>query len=222
MVDSKSCAAQPQRPTITVPPRPTSFESLFGGGSIPGFSPGPMTLLSSMFSPDSNSCSFSQLLAGAMASPVAKTSFLLPDNNSTENRAKEITPADTSDKGSGYKQHRQMGLMVAHSPLFLVPSGLSPSGLLNSPGFLSPLQVIWFPLLALFGLLSSEPFSLRVFFFFFPSLFSFCGEWGLRESTSSKLYLLCWGLGGCSLFSYVEFPFFNFWLEMFGNLRFLD
>lgn len=143
-VDSKASAAgggaQPPRPTIAVPPRPASFESFFAGGSIPGFSPGPMTLLSSMFSPDSNSCSFSQLLAGAMASPVAKTSFLLPENNSTENRYKELTPGDASDKGSGYKQHRPMGLMVAHSPLFLVPSGLSPSGLLNSPGFLSPLQ----------------------------------------------------------------------------------
>lgn len=185
-MDSKSCAEHPPRPTIAVPPRPASFEFLFGTGSIPGLSPGPMTLLSSMFSPDSNnSCSFSQLLAGAMASPVAKTTFLLPDNHSTENPANELTPGDTGDKGSGYKQHRPMGLMVAHSPLFLVPSGLSPSGLLNSPGFLSPLQVISF------------------FRAFFPST-----------------YVLCWGL--CFFFSDVEFPFFHFLLEMFGNVDFLN
>lgn len=60
------------RPTINLPPR-SSMESLFGGGSGLGFgfSPGPMTLVSSFFS-DSDDCkSFSQLLAGAMASPVA-------------------------------------------------------------------------------------------------------------------------------------------------------
>ncbi|KAA0034451.1 putative WRKY transcription factor 3 isoform X1 [Cucumis melo var. makuwa] len=60
------------RPTINLPPR-TSMESLFSGGPGLGFgfSPGPMTLVSSFFS-DSDDCkSFSQLLAGAMASPVA-------------------------------------------------------------------------------------------------------------------------------------------------------
>lgn len=39
---------------------------------------------------------------------------------------------------SGFKQSRPMNLMVARSPLFTVPPGLSPSGLLNSPGFFSP------------------------------------------------------------------------------------
>ena len=61
----------PLRPTINLPPR-TSMESLFssGPGLGFGFSPGPMTLVSSFFS-DSDDCkSFSQLLAGAMASPV--------------------------------------------------------------------------------------------------------------------------------------------------------
>lgn len=59
------------RPTINLPPR-TSMESFFGGPGFGfGFSPGPMTLVSSFFS-DSDDCkSFSQLLAGAMASPVA-------------------------------------------------------------------------------------------------------------------------------------------------------
>ncbi|KAI7995727.1 putative xyloglucan endotransglucosylase/hydrolase protein 30 [Camellia lanceoleosa] len=58
----------PSRPTIILPPR-TSFDSIFAG-----LSPGPMTLVSSFFSDsysDSDCSSFSQLLAGAMGSPVA-------------------------------------------------------------------------------------------------------------------------------------------------------
>ncbi|KAK8472022.1 hypothetical protein PHAVU_002G091100 [Phaseolus vulgaris] len=60
--------AAPPRPTISLPPRAASMETLFNGG----FSPGPMTLLSG-FLTDGDDCnkSFSQLLAGAMASPVA-------------------------------------------------------------------------------------------------------------------------------------------------------
>ncbi|MED6155040.1 WRKY Transcription Factor [Stylosanthes scabra] len=60
----------PQRPSITLPPRGGgggSMESLFGGG----FSPGPMTLITSLFGGDDGNKSFSQLLAGAMASPTA-------------------------------------------------------------------------------------------------------------------------------------------------------
>ena len=60
----------PQLPTITLPPRGggSSMESLFNGG----FSPGPMTLVSSLFADGGDDCkSFSQLLAGAMASPAA-------------------------------------------------------------------------------------------------------------------------------------------------------
>ncbi|VFQ68551.1 unnamed protein product [Cuscuta campestris] len=85
---------------LTIPDR-AFFDSLF---PAPVFSPGPMTPISSFF-PDSPVCSFSQLLAGAMASPLAKPSLVAC--NST-------------------------GLML--SPPF------SPSGLLNSPGFPSPLQ----------------------------------------------------------------------------------
>lgn len=59
-----------QRPTITLPPR---TDTLFTGG----FSPGPMTLLSSFF-PEGDDCkSFSQLLAGAMASPAVAPSGVL-------------------------------------------------------------------------------------------------------------------------------------------------
>lgn len=117
------------RPTITLPPRP-SMETLFTGGA--GASPGPMTLVSSFFSdnyPDSDCRSFSQLLAGAMASPLATPTFFTHKDNSLK------------DNTSGFKQSRPTNLVVASSPLFTIPPGLSPSGFLNSPGFFSP-QVI--------------------------------------------------------------------------------
>ncbi|KAF5457108.1 hypothetical protein F2P56_021239 [Juglans regia] len=129
-----SSAPAPSRPTITLPPRP-SMETFFTGGS--GASPGPMTLVSSFFSdnyPDSGCRSFSQLLAGAMASPLARPSFYT--ENSTGNSTKEPGP----DSVSGFKQSRPMNLVVSRSPLFTIPPGLTPSGLLNSPGFFSPLS----------------------------------------------------------------------------------
>ncbi|KAF3444809.1 hypothetical protein FNV43_RR14502 [Rhamnella rubrinervis] len=130
------------RPTIALPPRP-SMETLFTGG--PGASPGPMTLVSSFFSdnyPDLEYRSFSQLLAGAMASPMAaataaRQSFFM-ENIQSDNSLKGGGLGDGVDKNSGFKQSRPMSLVVARSPLFTVPPGLSPSGFLNSPGFFSP------------------------------------------------------------------------------------
>lgn len=132
-----------QRPTITLPPR-TSIDTLFTG-----LSPGPLTLVSNFFSdnyPDSDCRSFSQLLAGAMASPVAgggspKLPTLLPGNTVKEE-------ANTGSGGGGeklgFKQNRPVNLVVGSSsnapPMFMIPPGLSPSGFLNSPGFFSPLQ----------------------------------------------------------------------------------
>ncbi|KAK4271954.1 hypothetical protein QN277_020569 [Acacia crassicarpa] len=134
-----SATAQPPRPTITLPPRP-SMEVFFNGG--PGASPGPMTLVSSFFSdnyPDSDCRSFSQLLAGAMASPLARgpRPGFFPDNL-IDNSSKEATAEDGAQKNSGFKQSRPINLAIARSPLFTVPPGLSPSGLLNSPGFFPP------------------------------------------------------------------------------------
>jgi hypothetical protein len=130
-------APAPARPTITLPPRP-SMETIFTGGA--GASPGPMTLVSSFFSDNyadgGDYRSFSQLLAGAMASPLARPSFFT--DNSTDGSSNELG----SDMGSGFKQSRPMNLVVARSPLFTIPPGLSPSGLLNSPGFFPP-QVIY-------------------------------------------------------------------------------
>ncbi|CAI8587990.1 unnamed protein product [Vicia faba] len=60
----------PQRPNLSLPPR---TDGLFSGG----FSPGPMTLLSNILTDGDDGKSFSQLLAGAMVSPVAATSDAL-------------------------------------------------------------------------------------------------------------------------------------------------
>ncbi|XP_042024430.1 probable WRKY transcription factor 4 isoform X2 [Salvia splendens] len=131
-------AARPKPATIAVPPRGSVSESLFTNGlSGMGFSPGPMSLVSSFFS-DQGPFSFSQLLAGATASPIAAP------------QPKEETCRDSSENdGAGFKRNRPMTLVVAPpqqqpeslSPLFMVPPGLTPSGILNSPAFLSPLQV---------------------------------------------------------------------------------
>ncbi|XP_050226373.1 probable WRKY transcription factor 3 isoform X2 [Mercurialis annua] len=142
----------PSRPTITLPPRP-SMDNFFSGV---GLSPGPMTLVSSFFSdnyantPESDYRSFSQLLAGAIASsPMARSSFFTDSDSSSssipsDNGASSSKQQDGVHNNSGnlgFKQSRPMNLVVAHhSPLFTVPPGLSPSGLLNSPGFFSPPQ----------------------------------------------------------------------------------
>ncbi|CAK7326147.1 unnamed protein product [Dovyalis caffra] len=111
---SKSLSSRPT--TITLPPR--SFTETFFSSGPPGtlgFSPGPMTLLSSFFS-DSDDCkSFSQLLAGAMASP----NFKPPDEKSS---AGDISrPGNLS--------------IVPPQPMFTMPPGLSPVALPDSPGF---------------------------------------------------------------------------------------
>lgn len=141
--------ASKSKPTIMVPPR-GSMGFLFANGSGPGFSPGPMTLLSSFF-PEQGPFSFSQLLAGAMASPLAPKPGFLP----TYHSGKEEKEGNFSDNGKnsescvGHKWDKPMNLVAAQpqpqleslSPLFMVSPGLSPTGLLNSPGYLSPLQV---------------------------------------------------------------------------------
>ncbi|KAI3452264.1 hypothetical protein Pfo_008929 [Paulownia fortunei] len=145
----EAAGAPKAKPTILVSPR-GSMESIFtnGLGGL-GFSPGPMTLVSSFFS-EQGPFSFSQLLAGAMASPIAAKPGLLLTNNpgKEEKGGNSSDDGKNSESGAGYKRNRPMNLVVAQpqlqleslSPLFMVPPGLSPSGLLNSPGFLSPLQ----------------------------------------------------------------------------------
>ncbi|XP_058226316.1 probable WRKY transcription factor 3 [Rhododendron vialii] len=132
-----------QRPTITLPPR-SSIETLFTG-----LSPGPLTLVSNFFSdydncPESDCRSFSQLLAGAMASPVAAAGTPKLPNFFPDNSAKE--GGNSGEEKLGFKQNRPVNLVVGNSSsthpphVFMIPPGLSPSGFLNSPGFFSPLQ----------------------------------------------------------------------------------
>ncbi|ESQ35426.1 hypothetical protein EUTSA_v10007428mg [Eutrema salsugineum] len=132
---SKSTGA-PSRPTLSLPPRP--FSEMFFNGGV-GFSPGPMTLVSNMFSDSDEFRSFSQLLAGAMASPAAAAAA----------SAAAATASDGNNSSSGdvdprFKQNRPTGLMISQSPsMFTVPPGLSPAMLLDSPSFLglfSPVQ----------------------------------------------------------------------------------
>ncbi|KAL8231491.1 hypothetical protein R6Q57_001269 [Mikania cordata] len=120
-------------PVIALPPQ-SSFESLFAGG--PGFSPGPMTVVSNFFTdhyPDIDCRSFSQLLSGAMASPASQ---IPPDSVFHDSKQ-----TDSDKKIGGFKQNRPMDLVVAQSPSgFMFPSVFSPSGFLNSPEVFSPLQ----------------------------------------------------------------------------------
>ncbi|KAK4799647.1 hypothetical protein SAY86_025012 [Trapa natans] len=133
---------KPTRPTISLPPKP-SMESLSGFAN----SPGPMTLVSSFFAdsypePSPDFRSFSQLLAGAMNSPLAfmapGQSPLFGDRSSDAPSLVETKSAEVgAEKKSGFKQNRPASLAVVSSPLFTVPPGLSPSGLLFSPGLFS-------------------------------------------------------------------------------------
>ncbi|KAL5759435.1 hypothetical protein ACOSQ2_018273 [Xanthoceras sorbifolium] len=145
---SKTSTPPPPRPTITLPPRASFAEAFFnnGPGTVSatglgfGFSPGPMTLVSNLFS-DSDDCkSFSQLLAGAMASPAAGQ--LRP--NFLEQQLERSSADDAGGDGDfRFKQSRPTGLMITQpQPIFSLPPGLSPATLLESPGMglLSPGQ----------------------------------------------------------------------------------
>ncbi|KAH6806417.1 hypothetical protein C2S51_031248 [Perilla frutescens var. frutescens] len=136
------------KPTIQVPTR-GSVGFLYANGSGPGFSPGPMTLVSSFF-PEQSPFSFSQLLAGAMASPMAAKPGFSPafDCGKDGKEGNFYDDGKNSEGGVGRKWDRPVNLVlptpppppqlqvesVNMSPLFMVPPGLSPSGLL------SPLQ----------------------------------------------------------------------------------
>lgn len=100
-----------------LPDQPTTSGMAAFSLSSLGFSPGPMTLVSNLF-PDGEECkSFSQLLAGAIYPPIGASSSGLGD----------FRP----------RQHRPERLSLATTPpgMFSIPSGLSPTALLDSPGF---------------------------------------------------------------------------------------
>ncbi|CAL9214924.1 unnamed protein product [Arabidopsis halleri] len=135
---SKSTGA-PSRPTLSLPPRP--FSEMFFNGGV-GFSPGPMTLVSNMFSDSDEFRSFSQLLAGAMTSPATAAAATASDYQ----RIGEGTNSSSGDVDPRFKQNRPTGLMISQSQspsMFTVPPGLSPAMLMDSPSFLglfSPVQ----------------------------------------------------------------------------------
>lgn len=128
------------RPTISLPPRP--FGEMFFSGGV-GFSPGPMTLVSNMFSDPDEFKSFSQLLAGAMASPAAAVAAAAVV--ATAHQTSVSSVGGGGDADPGFKQNRPTGLMITQPPaMFTVPPGLSPATLLDSPSFFglfSPIQV---------------------------------------------------------------------------------
>ncbi|KAK1317233.1 putative WRKY transcription factor 3 [Acorus calamus] len=117
-MEAPSAAAKPAM--ISLPPR-SDAESIFRGGA--GASPGPMTLVSSFFADndhDSDCRSFSQLLAGAMASP---------------------TVVHQGGGGGGGRGQQSM---------FTVPVGLSPTTFFDSLAFISSVPVLASCALSLF------------------------------------------------------------------------
>nr|QIN97391.1 WRKY54 transcription factor [Isatis tinctoria] len=130
------------RPTISLPPRP--FGEMFFSGGV-GFSPGPMTLVSNLFSDPDEFRSFSQLLAGAMASPVAAVAAAAVVASAHQTSVSSVGGGDGGDVvDPRFKQNRPTGLMITQPPaMFTVPPGLSPATLLDSPSFFglfSPIQ----------------------------------------------------------------------------------
>ncbi|KAE8719419.1 putative WRKY transcription factor 3 [Hibiscus syriacus] len=129
---SKAVVAAASRPIITPPPRPFTEASFNGGAGMMGFSPGPMTLVSNFFSESDEFKSFSQLLAGAMASPAAGKRPNFPPVTTTEGKGGVAGSGGGDDTGLRFRQNKPAGLVIAQPP---VPTGLSPASLLESPGF---------------------------------------------------------------------------------------
>ncbi|KAG2301651.1 hypothetical protein Bca52824_030302 [Brassica carinata] len=143
----KSSTGVASLPTISLPPRPFG-EMFYSGGGVgfSGFSPGPMTLVSNMFSDPDEFKSFSQLLAGAMASPaaaaVAAAAAVVASAHQTP--VSSVGGGGDDSLDPWFKQNRPTGLMITQPPgMFTVPPGLSPATLLDSPSFFglfSPVQ----------------------------------------------------------------------------------
>lgn len=115
------------RPPLTLPPRSEAI-----------LSPGPMSLVSSFFAehdPDSECKTFSQLLAGAMASPPARDNT----NNNNNNDAKP--PGSASSSSAKFKCMPPASIPIPRPPYMTLPHGLSPSTLLDSPMLLTNSQV---------------------------------------------------------------------------------
>ena len=140
-VTSKSSTGGASRPTISLPRRPFGEMFYSGGVGFSGFSPGPMTLVSNMFSDPDEFKSFSQLVAGAVASPAAAAVVA----SAHQTPVSSVGGGGDSLLDPRIKQNRPTGLMITQPPgMFTVPAGLSPATLLDSPSFFglfSPIQV---------------------------------------------------------------------------------
>ncbi|KAE8732929.1 putative WRKY transcription factor 3 [Hibiscus syriacus] len=134
---SKAMVAAASRPSITPPPRPFTEASFNGGAHMMGFSPGPMTLVSNFFSEYDEFKSFSQLLAGAMASPAAGKRPNFPPVTTIEGQGGVSGSGGGGDHtGLRFRQNKPAGLVIAQPPsMFTVPTGPSPASLLESPRF---------------------------------------------------------------------------------------
>ncbi|KAE8734588.1 putative WRKY transcription factor 3 [Hibiscus syriacus] len=133
--------APSKRPVITPPPQPFTEAFFNGGTGFMGLSPGPMTLVSNYFSGTDDFKSFSQLLAGAMASPAAVSSQRLSSTLPTaaEDQGDVNHAEDGVEGGLRFKQNKPAGLVITQpvpQPFYEMPQGLlSPASLLESPGF---------------------------------------------------------------------------------------
>ncbi|XP_012084759.1 probable WRKY transcription factor 4 isoform X2 [Jatropha curcas] len=80
-----------------------------------------------------------------MVSPIARPAFFtdnsLANNNISTSAVSSLKQDGVGNNSNlGFKQSRPVNLVLTPSPLFTVPPGLSPSGLLSSPGFFSTPQ----------------------------------------------------------------------------------
>jgi hypothetical protein len=125
----------PPRPHLALPPR-SAAESLFTGAG--DASPGPLTLASALFANDggggggsSGAASFTQLLTGS-----------LPQQQQQQREGAERGRGGGVARAGPALSVAPPASASAGASVFTVPPGLSPSGLLDSPGLLfSPAMV---------------------------------------------------------------------------------
>ncbi|GMJ04651.1 WRKY DNA-binding protein 3 [Hibiscus trionum] len=134
------------RPTITLPPRTFTEPSFNGGPGMMGLSQGPMTLVSNFFSDANEFKSFSQLLAGAMASPAAGKRPNFPPVTTTEGKGGVAgSCVGSDDTGLRFRLNKPAGLVIEKPPqMFTMPTGLGPASLLESafsPAVLGPFGI---------------------------------------------------------------------------------
>ncbi|XP_010670218.3 probable WRKY transcription factor 4 [Beta vulgaris subsp. vulgaris] len=134
---------QQQRPRTTISQKSAPADhSLYTGAPSP--SPGSLSNLFSDPFPDNDFRSFSDLLAGAIATHLPATGEL---NSVSENWGNDNKLGDRRENGngngggsSGFKQNRPGNLVLPPvAPVFNISPGFSPSAFLTSPTFLSPL-----------------------------------------------------------------------------------